>query len=96
MEYKKSELTLFARRCAWGSNQILNGLCMAQEIVHSSLGEELANFNDDELLLEVSKRYAKYAQDEVVFDMENSETQDFQSIINKIVNCCDEHDWFRK
>ena len=75
---------------------MINGLCMAEEIAHSSLGRELINFNDDELLLEVSKRYAKYAQDEMDFDTENSETQDFQSIINKIVNCCDEHDWFRK
>lgn len=69
---------------------------MAEEIAHSGLGEELINYNDDELLLEVSKRYAKYAQTEVNFSVENSATQDFQSLISKIVACCDEHDWFRK
>lgn len=69
---------------------------MAEEIIHSDLGEELVNFDDDdELLLEVSKRYAKYAQDEANFNVENRATQEFQSLISKIVNCCDEHDWFK-
>lgn len=96
VEYKKSELTYFAKVCARGAEQMIIGLCMAEEIAHSGLGEELINYNDDELLLEVSKRYAKYAQTETDFSIENSATQDFQSLINKIVVCCDEHDWFRK
>lgn len=94
MGYKKSELTLFAKQCARGANQMSNGVCMAEEIAHTNLGKEIINFNDDDLLLEVSKRYAKYAKDYADFNVENAGTQDFQKIINKIVSCCEDHDWF--
>lgn len=94
MEYKKSELTQFAKQCAWAVNQMSNGVCTAGEIAHSDIGREINNFNDNDLLLEISKRYAKYAKDYACFDVDNGETQDFQSIANKIVNCCEDHDWF--
>lgn len=73
-----------------------NGVCMAEEIAHSNLGKEIINFHDDDLLLEISKRYAKYAKDYSDFNVENAATQNFQSIINKIVDCCEEHDWFEE
>ena len=92
--YKKSDLTRFAKDCAYGANSILNGICMAGEIKGDIKN---ALFNDDEeLLLEVSKRFAQYAKDTVGFDVETGEVQDFQCLIDKIVQCCEENDWFGK
>ena len=92
MKYKKSELTRFAKDCAYGANQMLNGVCMAGEI-KGNISRDILN-DDEELLLEVSKRFAKHAKDTMGFDVENSEVQDFQHLIEKIINCCEENDWF--
>lgn len=92
MKYKKSELTRFAKDCAWGANQMLNGVCMAGEIKGNICRDILDN--DEELLLEVSKRFAKHAKDTMGFDVENGEVQDFQHLIEKIIECCEENDWF--
>ena len=92
MKYKKSELTKFAKDCAWGANQMLNGVCMAGEIKGSICRDILDN--DEELLLEVSKRFAKHAKDTMGFDIESGEVQDFQHLIEKIIECCEENDWF--
>lgn len=93
MEFKKSELTYFAKQCAKGAGYMVLGLCYADEIAHSDLGRKIYN---EELLFQISKRYAKYCKDEIAFDVENSEMQDFQSIISHVVNCCEEHNWFRE
>ena len=92
MKYKKSELTRFAKDCAWGANQMLNGVCMAGEIKGNICRGILDD--DEELLLEVSKRFAKHAKDTMGFDVENGEVQDFQHLIEKIIECCEENDWF--
>lgn len=92
---KKAELTAFAKECAKGAAWMLNGICIAGEITKTQLCRSLLNRNNDELLLEISKRYAKYAQDEFPFAVECGEVQDFQDLISRIVNICDEHDWFR-
>lgn len=91
MKYKKSGLTQFAKDCANGANHMLLGVCMAGEIK----GNIYRNIDrDEELLLEVSKRFAKYAKDTVGFDVETGEVQDFQRLIDKIIECCEENDWF--
>lgn len=100
MNYKKSELTIFAKLCACGVTQMLNAICAGGDITGSEIGIKLRrNFGDDEgdekLLLEVSKRFAKYTRDESSFDVENADVQDFQHIISLIVNCCEENNWFR-
>lgn len=95
MKYKKGELTLFAKDCASGAYQMLSGICIAEEIAKTKLCRELiSEICDDELILEVSKRFAKYAKDELAFDVENGTVQDFQRLIYKIVECCDENNWF--
>lgn len=96
MEYKKAELTDFARQCARGARYMILGLCMAEEIAHTSLAREIISNNtgNEDLLLEISKRYANYADDMVNFRVDNAATQDFQELIDRIVICCDEHDWF--
>lgn len=96
MKYKKSELTVFAKNCAYGANQMLNGVCMASEITHSEIGNYFRNNNDGELLLEISKRFSRYAKDEMGFDVDNGEVQDFQNIIKSIIDCCEENNWFVK
>lgn len=94
MKYKKSELTRFAKTCAYGANQMLNGVCVAGE-VRGSICKDILD-NDEELLLEVSKRFAKYTKDQIGFDVENGEVQDFQNLIEKIIECCEDNDWFNK
>ena len=94
MKYKKSELTKFAKGCAYGANQMLNGVCVAEEISKSNIGRDLINNDETELLLEISKRYAKYAKDQMGFYVDNGEVENFQNIIEKIVECCEENNWF--
>ena len=94
MKYKKSELTRFAKICSWGAHQMLNGVCISEEISHSDIGRDLISDDGKELLLEISKRFARYAKDQMSFDVENGDVQNFQNIIEKIVECCEENDWF--
>lgn len=91
-KYKKSELTAFAKNCAWGAHQMLNGVCMAEEVVKTQIGRSISH--DEELLLEVSKRFAKHCKDTMAFDVENGTVQDFQDIIEAIIYCCEENNWF--
>lgn len=93
MEIKKSEMTKFAKDCSYGLNSFLNGICMAEEIEKTNIAKEIHNGND-ELLLEVSKRFAKYAKDQMCFDTDSGEVQDFKNLIDKMIECCDENDLF--
>ncbi len=95
MEYKRSKLTQFTKECAYGANQMLNGICIAEELSKSDIGQDIINNDNEELLLEVSKRFAKYTKDQMAFDVENGEVQHFQDIIEKIIECCEENNWFR-
>lgn len=94
MKYKRSDLTQFAKNCAYGANQMLNGVCVAEEISTSDIGKSLVNIEDKELILEISKRFTKYAKDQMGFDIFNGSVQDFQNIVQMIVDCCEEHNWF--
>jgi len=94
---KKAELTKFAKDCAWGSRALINGICMSEELVHSDLGHRISNGfveNNKELIFEISKRFAKYANDTIAPEIEGGDLQDFCRIIGILVNCCEEHDWF--
>lgn len=73
---------------------MLNGICVAEEISKSDIGRELINDDEIELLLEISKRFAKYAKDQMGFDVSNGDVENFQNIIEKIIECCEENDWF--
>lgn len=92
MKYKKSELTKFAKDCAYGANQMLNGVCIAEEI-KGNITRDILN-EDKNLLLEVSKRFSKYAKDTMGFDVENGDVQEFQNLIEKIIGCCEDNNWF--
>ena len=92
MDYKKGDLTKFAKTCAWGAYQMMNGICIAGEI-KGDLCRDILNGNE-ELLLEISKRFAKNAKDTSAFNVENGEVQNFQKLIEMIIECCDDNDWF--
>ena len=95
MEYKKSELTTFAKQLAFAHNQYLNAMCIAEEITKSNIGRQISNNPDELLLKEIAKRYAKYVHNECNVDIDNGETQTCQDIINDIINCCEENNWFK-
>lgn len=93
-EYRKTELTHFAKRCSTGLTQMLNGIIAAEDVAKSDIGRSVLYEQDETLLLEISKRFAKYTKDTSAFDVDTGEVQEFQEIIGKIVECCDENNWF--
>ena len=95
MEFKKSELTAFAKQLAFAHHQYLNAMCIAEEVTKSDIGRQFKNNPDEQLLLEIAKRYAKYVHNECNIDIDNGETQTCQDIINDIINCCEENNWFK-
>lgn len=95
MKHKKSDLTSFAKECAYAHHQFLNVACIAEEITKTDIGRELRNGIDNELLLEISRRYAKHVKNNCTIDIDTGETQECQDIINEIIECCEEHNWFQ-
>lgn len=94
MAYKKSELTQFAKECARVSDHMFDGICLAEDMTCGDIAQKLIRTNNDELLYEVSKRFAKYAKNRYSFQIETGDVQNFQEMIEKIVDCCDENNWF--
>lgn len=95
MDYTKSDLTAFAKQLAYAHHQYLNAMCVAEEISTSDIGKKFKCGADDKLLVEIAKRYAKYVRNECSVDLENAATQDCQNIINDVVVCCEENNWFQ-
>ena len=93
MEYKKSELTRFAKDCAWTHEKAVNLVCMSEYISKTKIAKELENDNK-EILLEVSKRFAKYTKENLEIDLANGEVQTAMNILNDIISCCEENNWF--
>lgn len=52
MEFKKSELTGFAKECARAAYYMLLGTCYAEEIAHSDLGRKISSKRYEEELLQ--------------------------------------------
>lgn len=61
--------------------------------MRTQIGKELINDNQN-VLLEVSKRFAKYAKETINTDLDNGEVQNLQNILNAVINCCEENNWF--
>lgn len=94
MEFKRSQLTQFAKDCAYGLSRMMDGICMAEEISHSKIGNAFKNEIDEKMLIEISKRFAKYTKDTSTFDVETGDVQDFSNIICQIIDCCEKNSWF--
>ena len=95
-EYKKSELTCYAKQCAKASDTLMTGVCYADDLSRTEICREILDNGNEELLLEVSKRFAKYVNDQDVFDCGNKAVQDFRDLIKAIVECCEEHGFFEE
>ena len=82
MEYKKSDLTKFAQNAVDTHHQHLNTMYMAEEISLSDLGKAFRNGIDEKLLMDISKRYAKYIGNTYDVDLDNTAIQNCQNILN--------------
>lgn len=67
---------------------------ISEDIMRTQIGKELINDNQN-VLLEVSKRFAKYAKETINIDLDNGEVQNLQNILNAVINCCEENNWFK-
>lgn len=67
---------------------------ISEDIMRTQIGKELINDNQN-VLLEVSKRFAKYAKETMNIDLDNGEVQNLQNILNAVINCCEENNWFK-
>lgn len=90
---KKSELTRFAKDCSYAHEKAVKYLCISEEIARSKIGKRLLD-GDESILIEISKRFAKYAKEEMNIDLDNGDTQNCQNILNAIIDCCEENNWF--
>lgn len=94
MDYKKSELTKFAKEIVYVQEKLFDAMCISDEIAHGEIGTIFKNGISDELLIEISKRFAKYVKNNASVDVDNGDVQTCQDIINEVINCCEEHNWF--
>lgn len=90
---KKSDLTKFAKDCVYAHKKVVKLECISEDIMRSQIGKELINDNQG-IFLEVSKRFAKYARESMNVDLDNGEVQNLQNILNAIIDCCEENNWF--
>lgn len=90
---KKSDLTKFAKDCVYAHDKAVKLECISEDIVRTYIGKELINDNQS-ILLEVAKRFAKYARENMNIDLDNGEIQNVQNILNAIIDCCEENNWF--
>ena len=95
MKYQKSELTYYEKKIAKVNNHLVNDICMTEEIHIEDIFREILG-GDKELLFEISKRFAKYTEDESAFFYNSSGLEDFNVLMHKIIDCCEENDWFDK
>lgn len=91
---KKSDLTKFAKDCVYAHEKAVKLMCISEDIMRNQIGKELINDNQN-ILLEVSKRFAKYAEENINIDLDVGEIQNVQNILNDIINCCEENNWFK-
>lgn len=90
---KKSALTQFAKDCVYAHEKAVKLMCISEDIMRNQIEKELINDNQS-VLLEVSKRFAKYARENMNIDLDNGDVQNLQNILNAIVDCCEENNWF--
>lgn len=95
MDYKKSDLTKYAKDCTYASKLIVDIMCISEDISSNKISKEIVNEDNEQLLLEVAKRFAKYINDEMRVDLNNGAVQDCCEVINTLVEKCDENNWFR-
>ena len=102
MKFKKSELTNFAKLAVFTNKTILDAICTSEDLF-DEIGRYICNDNGDdevencnEVVYEVAKRYAKYAKETMRAEPKlNARTlDDAEEILGRIINCCEENNWF--
>lgn len=96
-KYKKSELTQYAKQCAKMSDNFMDHCLCAEELSRNEICREIVHAGNEELLLEISKRFAKYADCHGPWVNECASVADFYTfyeLIKKIINCCEENGLF--
>lgn len=96
--YQKLEMTAFAKNRTWVEKIFIDCICMTEEIYHSAIGQELLDRlgRDENLLIDISRRFAEQAQDGTGVDVNIYEVQLVQNMMTLIIDCCDKHNWFRE
>lgn len=104
MKFKKSELTKFAKLAVFTNKTILDSICASEELF-DEIGRYICNdYGDDEIggcnevIFEVAKRYAKYTKEMMLAEPNlNARTlSDAEEILQKIIDCCQENNWFEQ
>lgn len=93
-KYKKSELTQYAKQCAEMSDEFMNDCLCAAELSSNEICREIVHVGNEELLLEISKKFAKYAGCHDLWVYDCASVEDFYELIKKIINCCEENGLF--
>lgn len=88
-----TDYTQFAKDCVYAHEKAVKLMCISEDIMRNQIGKELINDNQS-VLLEVSKRFAKYARENMNIDLDNGDVQNLQNILNAIIDCCEENNWF--
>ena len=101
MNFKKSELTRYAKELAETTKKVMEVMSLSDEISHMEISKNVRNMDeqsgeDQKLLFEIAKQFAKYCEVEMYVDLENGNVQELCGIINRVVDCCEENDWFRE
>lgn len=68
---KKSDLTKFTKDCVYTHEKAVKLECISEDIMRNQIGKELINDNQN-ILLEVLKRFAKYARENINIDLDYS------------------------
>ena len=95
MKYSKSMLTNYAKELAKTCRDVVDVMCYSEEISKNQLSRDILDSDNQELILEVAKRYSKYVFDEMNVDLESGDVQELCNIINIVFSCCEENNWFR-
>lgn len=88
--YKKSELTYYAKELNRACNKIFEAICICEKILDMDISQHILNDNDDELICEIAKRFQKQRDKDpwdCYTDLDEGDTQRVNMIVNKLDNC---------
>lgn len=96
--YKNSDIKAFGKKCAEVEKSFIDSIYMAEKIYYSEIGKEILREigRDEELLIAISRQFAKYEDKRKKFDMNGWEVQLIQNMVELIVKCCEIYNWFHE
>lgn len=97
LKYTEAQIGNFAKMLSDCSYELTNALCLSEEVSHTEIGRVIANYTGDDksnLIYRISSKFASIVNDRSAPDLEVACVQDACNIIEQVVNCCEEHNWF--